>query len=193
MNLKKYNMPNEKGIWTQEEADSGHLFSNVLARIIAGTLNHKKRTYDVGCGNAAYVRFLEEKGFEDVIGIEGLRLENFKSQNVIIQDLTLPFELETKGNVICLEVAEHIPAKYEYVFLKNVTSLVGEGGFIFLSWAVEGQEGIGHVNCKSNEYVIEKMGSLGFKYLEDESLNTRILIEEELSYFKNTLMIFIKL
>lgn len=186
-------MPNEKGIWTQEEADSGHLFSNVLARIFSGTLAKHRRVYDVGCGNAAYVEYLENSGFEDAIGIEGSRLDNFKSHNVIIQDLTIPFELETKGNVICLEVAEHIPAKYEDVFLKNVTSLVVETGFLILSWAVEGQDGIGHVNCRSNEYVIEKLHDLGFVYLDGESNNVRELVEEELSYFKNTLMIFIKL
>ena len=185
-------MPNEKGIWSQEEADSGHLFSNYLAEIFAGTLASHIRVYDVGCGNGAYVKYLEDAGFESVIGIEGSQLENFKTHNIIIQDLTMPFELQTKGNVICLEVAEHIPAQYEDVFLKNVTGLVRVSGFLFLSWAVKGQDGIGHVNCKSNEYVVEKLHNLGFVYMRTHSQDMRNQVEEELSYFKNTLMVFLK-
>jgi len=50
-----------------------------------------------------------------------------------------------------LEVAEHIPKHLEERFTQTVHRHVKIGGYLMLSWAVEGQGGLGHVNCRNNE------------------------------------------
>jgi hypothetical protein len=47
--------------------------------------------------------------------------------------------------IISLEVAEHIPEKYEAVYLDNIFRHAKEG--IILSWAVPGQIGLSHIAC----------------------------------------------
>jgi tryptophanyl-tRNA synthetase len=47
--------------------------------------------------------------------------------------------------IISLEVAEHIPEKYEAVYLDNIFRHAKEG--IILSWAVPGQIGLSLVVC----------------------------------------------
>jgi tryptophanyl-tRNA synthetase len=65
-------------------------------------------------------------------------------------------------------------------------------GYLILSVAVEGQEGLGHVNCRSNEYVINKLQEKGLTYLPELTEQIRKEPEPYVSYFKNTLMIFQK-
>ena len=48
--------------------------------------------------------------------------------------------------IISLEVALHIPEKYEAVYLDNILRHAKEG--IILSWAVPGQRGLSHINNK---------------------------------------------
>ncbi|KAH9489548.1 hypothetical protein Btru_038386 [Bulinus truncatus] len=76
-------------------------------------------------------------------------------------DLTAPqFGLPIFDWAISLEVAEHIPAKYEDIYLDNLVRHAREG--IILSWAVPGQGGLSHVNNKALTDVIQVMSKRGF-------------------------------
>ncbi|BFZ02619.1 hypothetical protein BsWGS_05658 [Bradybaena similaris] len=76
-------------------------------------------------------------------------------------DLTAPqFGLQAYDWVISLEVGEHIPAKYENIFLDNLSRHAKEG--IILSWAVPGQGGLSHVNNKALVDVVAQMNKRGF-------------------------------
>jgi hypothetical protein len=86
-----------------------------------------------------------------------------------------------------LEVGEHIPKDYELVFLHNLCSASDN---IVLSWAIEGQSGLGHVNCQNNDYIIEKLSTFGYIYDSVTSEEARNFAE--LPWFKNTLMFFNK-
>ena len=78
-------------------------------------------------------------------------------------DLTLPqYGLPLYDWIMSLEVAEHIPNKYESIYIDNVARHAKEG--VVLSWAVPGQGGYQHVNNRPLEYVIKLMDSLGFKH-----------------------------
>jgi hypothetical protein len=104
---------------------------------------------DLGCGDGAYVRYLRSKGF-DAEGYDG----NWHTPE-ISGGLCKTLDLSRKASirefdwVISLEVGEHIPKEYEDVFIDNITKPSRKG--LLLSWAVLGQKGIGHVNCKSAE------------------------------------------
>merc|ERR1711959_250741 len=57
--------------------------------------------------------------------------------------------------VVSIEVGEHIEKAKEQAFLDNLATVARRG--VILSWGVPGQTGYGHVNCQSNEYVVEQL------------------------------------
>lgn len=121
-------------------------------------------------------------------GFEGDPIKNKFFDNVVKQDLTKPFSIENKGISLCFEVAEHIPNKYQDIFLKNITDACDDK--IIMSWAIRGQPGDGHINCMDNHEVIDIMDSLGFLYLQDDSENARSINFTNAPWFKNTLFLF---
>jgi len=183
-------MPLENGIWTEDEAAIHHDFSYCLAKWIGEYLPKNQRLADIGCGPAWYLRYFHDIGFESLIGFEGTK-QNFAFGDVTIADLTKPLP-PYKGeghNVICLEVGEHIPEYGLQTFIDNLAMVTGIGKLI-LSWAVPEQDGIGHVSCRHNIWVIDQMEKRGFKLLVDDTLTIRTVVENRFSYFRNTLMIF---
>ena len=76
-------------------------------------------------------------------------------------DLTVPLNLPVADWVISLEVGEHIPNKFEGMFIRNLHRHNRKG--VILSWAVPGQGGHEHVNNHSNDYVTSLFESLGYR------------------------------
>jgi hypothetical protein len=109
---------------------------------------------------------------------------------VISKDLTIPFVLPIGGNVISLEVGEHIPKKYQDIYLDNITNNCNN--YLITSWAIRGQAGFGHVNCLDNHEIIPEIEKRGFKYLEKESMSARSIIKDNAAWFRNTILIFKK-
>ena len=100
-----------------------------------------------------------------------------------------------KGNVVFLEVAEHVPMQYENTLLDNVTNACDSK--LIMSWALRDpfQCGHGHVNNKNNDEAITVICKRGFEYLPEETQSARALqtiIEGDLPWFKNTTLIFKK-
>ncbi|XP_053392167.1 uncharacterized protein LOC128554876 [Mercenaria mercenaria] len=76
-------------------------------------------------------------------------------------DLTLPqYGLPLYDWVLSFEVAEHIPRRFESVYIDNIVRHAREG--VVLSWAKVGQGGYSHINNRPFEYVRDIMESLGF-------------------------------
>jgi hypothetical protein len=71
---------------------------------------------------------------------------------------------------LTFEVGEHIPPEAEAIFVENVTR--NRPLYIVVSWAVPGQRGRGHVNCRTPEYVASRFGTFG--YLVDEPLTAQV-------------------
>lgn len=183
-------MPSETGYWNKEEAATNHDFSYQLARWIAGYLPKEIAVYDFGAGNGAYVRYLHDVGFKNVWAFEGDKETVTEIGNIIEQDLSVPFILprDSIGNSICLEVGEHLPEECLESLLDNVC--LNTRYKLILSWAIPGQDGYHHVSCRHNVWVINEMERRGFKLLAEDSLKARSVIEDRMSYFRNTIMIF---
>lgn len=179
-------MPTETGYWDAEEAEGQHDFSENLADWISFYLPKDKKIIDFGCGNGAYVNHLSNCGF-DIAGIEGDAATVTHTEKVIEQDLAQPFEVDGY-NSICLEVGEHLPEQYLKTFLNNLAN--NTKGILILSWAIPGQDGYHHISCRHNIWVINEMAKRGMNVNLKASLAIREVIEERLSYFKNTLLIF---
>ncbi len=169
-----------------------HQHSNLLMRKILELWDNKTTPIiDFGCGHNWYVSVFNYYGYRAY----GIDMVDLGSKYFTSWDITQGFLFEIKNpdgnvNVLSLEVGEHIPAEFADVYLDNLTKYPGD---IILSWAVPGQEGIGHINCQSNEWVIEQMAKRGYKLHAE---HTAALREEvkfcHCNWFQNTLMYFTK-
>ena len=129
-----------------------------------------KRVGAFGDGPGLYKEYYDGTGLLEVYdAYDGAPfIEAETSGKVKFLDLSIPqYGLPIYDWVICLEVAEHIPKKYEDIFLSNLARHAENG--IILSWAVPGQPGHYHVNNKPLSLVIESMKKFGFE--RDEKLS----------------------
>lgn len=181
-------MISETGIWSQQEANEAHIFSYNVARFIGRYFEPNKTVIDLGCGKGTYLGYLKSIGFVDLLGVEGIELNNFDFDDILILDLALPITINRKGNVICIEVFEHIPNEFETHFVDNILKCLD--GKLIISVATEGQEGTGHVNCRNNDYVIDLFEARGLKFNALDTIKIRTVPENFVSYLRNTLMIF---
>lgn len=182
----------ETGYWTQEMANTGHAFSSTLCESIMELLEKEKQIIDFGCGFGDYLKKFSDNGYKNLLGVEGFQLSNFNFNNIIIQDLSEDFDLNLKGNVISLEVGEHLPPQYEDIFIENITKHCDN--LLIISWALPGQGGYGHYNEKPNDYIIEKIVNKDFIFLEKETKQLREYPEDFCcGYFRKTIMVFKKI
>jgi len=185
-------MIDKTGYWTKEWAIKHHVHSDELSKWICGFLKDFKNeiTYDFGCGMGTYLNDLYNDGHQNIFGVE---MDPPKTDYPFIiksKNLTEPFNIGEKGNVISLEVGEHIPKQFQDIYLENLTSHCKK--YLIISWALKGQGGYGHVNELNNDEIIPIIESKGFKYDEQNSLDARKNIEDNYWYFRNSVLVFEK-
>lgn len=178
----------EKGFWYCEN-EEGHCFDSFLCRELELILHEveAQSIVDFGCGPGRYVKSFIKSNL-NCIGYDGNpNTPDYTGGICQVLDLSENFNLHKKFDcVISLEVGEHIPKKYEQIFIDNITRHTED--LLIISWAVPGQGGDGHVNCQTNQYIIEELQSRGFTI--DLALTNRIRNASSLSWFKNTLLVF---
>lgn len=161
-----------------------HAYSPKLCLAIMEFFSKEIPIIDLGCGLNNYISIMNSLGYNG-IGVDKLDLG---SRHFIQGDLSKPIQLKGKHNVISFEVGEHLPSEYANSYLDNLTSFNGD---IIMSWAIPGQAGIGHINCQSNEWVIEQMAKRGYKYNVVKSHQLRVAVSDcKCDWFVNTLMYF---
>lgn len=174
------------GFWISPN-ESNHAYVPDMQKIINSIIGREKPEliYDFGCGFGEYIKVINKDIGIECIGFEGMP-DKRAYENIIQADLSLPLKLERKSDIsISLEVGEHIPKEYEDIFIDNICNNTKD--IAIFSWAVVGQGGEGHINCRDNEYIIKKMESRGF------SFNPKILQIRKsgnLRWFKRSLMLF---
>ena len=182
----KCNLIDQRGFWLTD-LDRNHLVDSSLCKSIIEILHiHKiKSVYDFGCGNGYYTSKINEAGIS-CHGFDG----NPKTltSNCSVLDLTEKLLLPTVDCLISLEVGEHIPVEYESIFLDNITKSCSK--LLIISWAIEGQGGVGHFNCRNNDYIIKQIESRGFTLSPEDTDLVKLNIIHQ--YFHNTLMVFRK-
>jgi Methyltransferase domain len=109
----------------------------------------KPRTIvDFGCGRGTWLKECQEWGVESILGLDGdyvdrkaLLINQEDFQDV---DLKRPIQLDRQFDLaLCLEVAEHLPAKSARTL---VDSLAAAAPVILFSAAMPGQGGTSHIN-----------------------------------------------
>ena len=173
------------------ESPEQHVYDPSLSKALVEFLVAEKArdVIDIGCGNCAYVGALREAGI-DAHGIDA----NVNTVAVTkglgrVGDVTTVLPCERVYDwVLCLEVGEHVPKEHECTLIQNLHNLNSEG--IILSWAVLGQPGNGHVNCRTNEYMKNIMSCLGYTNDLEVELRLRNSVSGVAHWFRNTLMVF---
>lgn len=144
--------------------------------------------YEFGCGNGEYSRYLINNGIDMDVSDGNPHTESITDGLGYTLNLSEKIDKPIRDAVMCLEVGEHIPEKFETIVLDNIANHASK--LVILSWAVEGQAGTGHVNCRNNDYIIGKMQERGFDYNQELSQNLRNA--STLEWFEHTIMVFFK-
>jgi 2-polyprenyl-3-methyl-5-hydroxy-6-metoxy-1,4-benzoquinol methylase len=175
-----------------------HIFDNSLAFAISDFFKNENCEYvaDFGCGPGWYTNTINNTNKVKCDGFDAnpntilLAKQHNYSGNFYITDLTKDVNLNNKYEwILCLEVGEHIPEKFENILIQNLHSNNTKG--IILSWAIEGQDGPGHVNCKNNDYIKNKLSELN--YINDIEIENQLRNSvTNAVWFKNTIMVFRK-
>ena len=139
-----------------------HVTDTKLARALA-TLFQGATVASFGDGTGRYKALIDATGNVTLYdSFDGAPFcENRTNGLVKYLDLSIPvYGLKLYDWVLSLEVAEHIPNKYEHIYLDNVVRHAAKG--IVLSWALPKQPGHGHVNGQPLDYVMKQLSKRGF-------------------------------
>lgn len=186
------NIDKKTGIWSLNIAKKRHKCDLNLVKAVIDLFDPTS-ILDVGCGSGLYCKAFKENGVPMVHGYEGT--QNVTSLGVydeIIEiDLTKPIGQINRfyDLVLCLEVGEHVPKEYEQIFINNLYSMTSQ--YLILSWAdIKQYSASGHVNSRSQKYIINELINRGLEYLKEYSVELRKLVS--FSWFKKNLMVFAK-
>ncbi len=191
MNTKhRFNIDKTSGAWDGDIVNK-HYHDNNLCQSLINIFkqNNIKNVLDLGCGIGKY-----SKAFIDNNIVcncyDGHPDTNLLTNNLCDTiDLSKPISLKkTYDCVLSLEVGEHIPQIYENNFINNIVN--HSHNLIIISWAVPGQPGDGHVNCKTNDYIIDRIEKYNFYF--NETMTQTLRGHSSLWWFKNTIMFFQK-
>lgn len=189
MSKEKFSIA-DNGFW-QGDVQSNHYYDTLLANNILFVLQEQKikSILDLGCGTGVYSKLFIDNNI-DCDCCDGHPETNSLTNGICFtKDLSTPINFgRTYDCVMSLEVGEHIPESLENYFIENIVN--HSHNLIIISWAIPGQPGNGHVNCKSNKYIIDKIQKYNFIFNQKTSEYLRQ--NSSLYWFKNTIMVFQK-
>lgn len=177
-------------IWSLETAKKKHRRSAALAALLIDFLPRDQPVLDLGCGGGFYLNALAAVGYScrGVEGTPNIR-EIAEFDGIETADLSRPLRLDwPRSSVLCLEVGEHLLPEAEATLLDTIDRYCS--GLLVLSWAIPGQHGHGHINCRSNSHVYRRCRERGFELLPEQTFLFREGVEEHVKYFRNTLQVF---
>jgi len=123
---------------------------------------------DVGCGSGAWLAEFARRGVEDVLGLDGPWVTQSSLQippaRFRVVDLGRPIEESRRFDlVVCLEVAEHLPATQADTIVESLTRL---GDIILFSAAIPFQGGTNHFNEQWPDYWAARFARHGYVFVD---------------------------
>ncbi|MBP5976069.1 class I SAM-dependent methyltransferase [Brasilonema sp. CT11] len=147
-----------------------------FAEIIFDQIDFKS-VCDFGCGNGLLLKYLFDRGIQEIRGVDGSPfILNFVApairDNISILDLKDDQDLGSYDLVISTEVAEHIPKTKSGAFVRNISRSALK--IIIFTAAHPGQWGDGHINCQPRSFWIKLFEKEGWVYNEPK---TKVFID----------------
>ena len=181
-------MPTASGAWRLEATNYTYFMDRglvlALANLFAGG-----SVIELGAGKGCYSAALRRAGVPSVRAFDGAPGVGAMTRGLVqTADLTTKLGLGVADWVLCLEVAEHIPRAFEERLLGNLHAHNRRG--VVLSWS-DNAGGNGHVNLRSNAWVVNRMAEMG--YVHDEAAEQALRrAVNDIHWFRTTLMAFRK-
>lgn len=177
--------------------DSAEWDKGLVQKIVS--VHEVKSALDVGCGSGVTIDAFEQLGVS-CWGLEGNKavLDGTcrNTQRLLLCDFTkqwvqwpVPVDL-----VWCVEVLEHIPAKFQSNVVRTIESNTGKVAFV--TAAQPGQPGYHHVNCRPRGHWTEIFEQAGLRrWPEGDQLLEQLPDHSEFgpNYLKANGMFFIRL
>lgn len=147
---------------------------------------------DVGCGTGTWLSVCQQKGIQDIQGIEGpwlpKNIVEIEYEKIFIQNIEDKVKSEKKYDLsISLEVAEHLTPDRAQSFIKDICDI---SPVILFSAAIPGQGGLGHINEQWPSYwhkIFNEIGYVGF-----DLIRPRIWNDVEIRpFYRQNIFIFV--
>jgi 2-polyprenyl-3-methyl-5-hydroxy-6-metoxy-1,4-benzoquinol methylase len=148
---------------------------------------------DVGAGSGHYAKWLNETGLVTAQAFDGtMDIEHVTQGKVTPLNLAerLAPGAPTFDHVMCLEVAEHIPAEGTATFIANLAQLARET--VVLSWSPPLQAGVGHVNGRTEAEVLDLFKQHAPTLQVDAAMTQQLRPLAHLPYIARTLLVLRK-
>jgi hypothetical protein len=173
------------GYWL-DESEEGHIHDPYLATALI-ELFPGKYVVDLGCGLGKYVKAFRDAKIE-ADGYDGNPNTPALTKGACgVLDLALcDCDVGDYDWVLSLEVGEHIPSQYQNNYINKLIDNAKDG--VVVSWAIPGQGGRGHVNCRENIWVIKEFTDKGFYF--DFARTIALRSRSTVDYYKNTILVF---
>lgn len=148
---------------------------------------------DIGCGRGLWLSAFERHGVAEYRGVDGdsVRPEwlTIPRERFQTADLTQPLRLERPVDlVVCLEVAEHLPAEHARTLVDTLTAA---GDVVLFSAAIPHQGGVGHLNERWPDYWVDLFGAAGF--VPVDYLRPRIWRQERVAFwYRQNIVLFVR-
>jgi SAM-dependent methyltransferase len=143
--------------------DGSTAAARLLLPIVFETIGVPASIVDVGCGTGAWSATALEMGVESIVVTDG---QYARSSLIVSPECFVPSDLATsiavRGRfdlVICIEVAEHLPAPRATSFVSDLCEL---SDAVLFSAAIPGQAGVGHINLRWQSYWCSLFAVHGF-------------------------------
>lgn len=133
-----------------------------------------RSVFDFGCGQGWLLGAFQKLGVE-AMGCEGsaMGVKRCPKDTVVFQaDLRQPLAINrTFELVICVEVAEHLPARAEKTLVASIANAASNR--VLFSASGPGQDGDDHINLKPPEHWVALFRTHGFREDVDASIALR--------------------
>lgn len=175
-----------------EDRDGAQQSADQMVPLLMGLL-HPSSVVDVGCALGTWLKVFERHGVVDYVAVDGdwvnRRLLEIEASRFVAADLRKPLDLQRRFElVLCLEVAEHLPATSAGILVESLTRL---GDLVLFSAAVPSQGGVCHVNEQWPAYWAKYFRTHG--YVAADVLRPRIWTNSRIAvWYRQNALLFIR-